>query len=110
MTYVVIITPEAQANITAAHEYIAEHSPANAAEWLDSLKERIDGLKEFPRRYGKAREQVHRVAEIRQFVHKSHRVVFTIDDIGEIVYVVYVRHAKMRAVGESEDADAVPGD
>jgi len=57
MTYVVIITPEAQANITAAHEYIAEHSPANAAEWLDSLQERIDGLKEFPRRYGKAREQ-----------------------------------------------------
>ena len=98
----VIVTPEAEANIAAACDYIAERSPANAAIWLRELYEQIGRLDEFPRRFGEAREQPHVAEEIRQVIFKSHRIIFTIDDKSATVQVVYVRHGKMRAVGETE--------
>ncbi len=105
MRYVVIVTPEAEANIAAAYEYIAERSPLNAARWLRDLYQQIDGLEEFPRRFGEAREQAHVFTEIRQAIFKSHRIIFTIDDASGTVYVVYVRHGKMRAIGEPDDSE-----
>ncbi|HWE03890.1 MAG TPA: hypothetical protein VG326_15905 [Tepidisphaeraceae bacterium] len=50
MKYVVIVTPEAQANIAAAYDDIAARSPLNAGKWLSKLYAQIDGLENFPRR------------------------------------------------------------
>jgi plasmid stabilization system protein ParE len=105
MKYVVIVTPEAQSNIASAYEYIAERSPLNAAGWLRDIYLQIVGLEEFPRRFGEAREQPHFAEEIRQFVFKSHRVIFTIEDSAGTIHIVYVRHGKMRAVGQLDDTD-----
>ena len=105
MKYEVIVTPEAQANVAAAYRYIAEHSPMNAAKWVGDLYAQIDGLERFPRRFEEAREQSHVKSEIRQIAFKSHRVIFAVDDARRKVYVVFVRHAKMRAVGESAEMD-----
>jgi plasmid stabilization system protein ParE len=102
MKYAVVVTPEAEANIAAAYEYIAERSPMNAAAWLHALYKQIDGLEEFPRRFGQAREQPYVSGEIRQAIVKSYRIIFTIDDAFGTVHVVYVRHGKMRAVGEPD--------
>jgi plasmid stabilization system protein ParE len=102
MKYLVIVTPEAETNIGAAYEYIAERSTANAATWLRDLYEQISRLEKFPRRFSRAREQDHVAEEIRQVIFKSHRIIFTIDDKSATVQVVYVRHGKMRAVGETE--------
>jgi plasmid stabilization system protein ParE len=103
MKYAVIVTPEAQANIAAAYRYIAERSPTNASKWLRDVYAQIDGLETFPRRFGKAREQAHVTDEIRQAIFKSHRIIFTVDDTGRKVHVVFIRHGKMRAVGEPDD-------
>ncbi|MGD0769040.1 MAG: type II toxin-antitoxin system RelE/ParE family toxin [Tepidisphaeraceae bacterium] len=105
MKYAVIVTPEAEATIAAAFDYIAERSPLNAARWLRDLYKQIDGLEEFPRRFGEARERPHVFEEIRQAIFKSHRIIFTIDDASRVVHVLYVRHAKMRAVGELDDSE-----
>lgn len=105
MKYAVIVTPEAEAQIATAYEYIAGRSPLNAARWLRDLYRQIEGLEEFPRRFGAAREQHHVSEEIRQAIFKSHRIIFTIDDGSRAVYIVYLRHAKMRAVGEPDDAE-----
>jgi len=103
MKYAVIVTPEAQSNISAAYDYIAERSPRNAGKWLRGLYKQIDGLEAFPRRFGDAREQSHFPNEIRQLVYKSHRIIFTIDEPTKTVHVVYVRHGKRRGVGEPTD-------
>jgi plasmid stabilization system protein ParE len=108
MRYLVIVTPEAEANIAAAYEYIAARSPMNAATWLRDLYQQIDGLEEFPRRFGEAREQPHVSMEIRQAIFKSHRIIFTIDDASRTVYVLYIRHGKMRAIGEPDDSEKSP--
>ena len=105
MKYVVIVTPEAEENIAAAYDYIAEHSPLNAARWLRGLYKQIDSLEEFPRGFGEAREQRHFAEEIRQVIFKSHLIIFPIDDASGMVHVVYVRHGKMRAVGEPNDVE-----
>ena len=105
MKYVVIVTPEAEENIAAAYDYIAERSPLNAIRWLRDLYKQIDSLEEFPRGFGEAREQRHVVEEIRQVIFKSHRIIFTIDDTSATVHVVYVRHGKCCAVGEPIDVE-----
>jgi plasmid stabilization system protein ParE len=105
MKYTVIVTPEAQSNISAAYDYIAQQSPRNAGKWVRGLYKNIDRLEAFPRRFGEAREQAHFQEEIRQVVFKPHRIIYTIDDATKTVLVVSVRHGKMRAIGDSSGAD-----
>jgi len=99
----VIVTPEAQDGIRKAFDYIRERSPLNAARWLRGLYKQIDTLERFPRRCGIARENEYLEEELHQLVFKSHRIVFHIDRPQRAVYVLYVRHAKRRAVGEQID-------
>jgi hypothetical protein len=103
MKYTVDISTEAQANILSAFNFIAESSPMNAAKWLQGLYKSIDTLEMFPRRCGEAREQAFSTQELRQMIYKSHRIIFTIDDARQVVSVIYVRHSKMRAIGEPTD-------
>jgi plasmid stabilization system protein ParE len=70
---------------------------------MRQIYEQIDGLEQFPRRFGAAREQAHFTEEMRQVVFKSHRIVFWIDDGSKTVHVLFVRHAAMREVGSTED-------
>ena len=104
MTYAVVVTPEAQANIAEAFGYIAERDPTAATRWLQGMNLAIGGLEAMPRRCGSAREQAHFTEEIRQLVYGSYRIIFTIDDVAQIVSVVHVRHGRQRTVGESVDA------
>jgi plasmid stabilization system protein ParE len=103
MKYTVIVMRRAQADIALAREYIAEHSPTNAANWVKAIYKEIESLEKFPHGLSSAREQSHYSIEIRQVVVKSYRIIFTIDDATKTVYVVTVRHAKMRAIGEDEE-------
>jgi plasmid stabilization system protein ParE len=98
--YRVIVTPEAQAGIRQAFEYIYERAPLNAARWLQRLYQRVDTLEHFPERCAFARERQFLEEDLRQLVFQSYRVVFRVDETHHTVYVLYVRHAKRRAIGE----------
>ena len=108
MNYQVIVTPEAQSNIREAFGYIYERAPLHAVRWLRALYKRIDTLECFPERCGFARERDYLEEDLRQLVFKSHRVIFRIDKGHKTVYVLYVRHAKRRSVGEKQKVDAGP--
>jgi len=98
--YQVIVTPDAQAAIRESFAYIHERAPLKAARWLQALYREIDTLERFPERCAFARERKYLDADLRQLVFKSHRIVFTVEKREKRVYVVYVRHASRRAVGE----------
>ncbi len=100
MKYQVIVTPEAQAGIRESFAYIHERSPLNAVRWLQALYGEIDTLEKFPERCAFAREREYLDDDLRQLVFKSHRIVFAVKKKEKRVYVVYVRHASRRAVGE----------
>ena len=106
MKYQVIVTPEAQAEIRESFTYIHERSPLNAARWLQALYREIDTLERFPERCAFAREREYLDADLRQLVFKSHRIVFAVEKKDKRVYVVYVRHARRRAVGEPAGDEA----
>ncbi|HEX4796391.1 MAG TPA: type II toxin-antitoxin system RelE/ParE family toxin [Humisphaera sp.] len=103
--YTVIITPEAQDNITDAFDYIRERSPLNAARWIRGLYRLIDDLELMPTRFGDAREQAYFEEDLRQIIYKSHRVIYLVDEARRHVNVLYVRHAKRRAIGEPDSAE-----
>jgi plasmid stabilization system protein ParE len=98
--YQVIITPDAQAAIRESFAYIHERSPLNAARWLQALYREIDTLERFPERCAFAREREYLEGDLRQLLFKSHRIVFAVAKKEKRVYIVYVRHASLRAVGE----------
>ena len=98
--FAVIVTPEAQAGIREAFLYIHERAPLNGERWLRQLYAQIDTLEQFPERCGYARERDYLEADLRQLIFKSHRVVFQVDKISNTVYILHVRHAKRRAVGD----------
>ena len=100
MRFHVIVTPEAQTGVRESFLYIHEESPLNAARWLQMLYKKIDTLERMPERCSSAREQEYLEEDLRQLVFKSHRIVFQIDKPQRTVWVLWVRHAKRRAIGE----------
>jgi plasmid stabilization system protein ParE len=99
--YRVIVTPEADCGITEAFLYSHGRSPLNAAKWLRGLYGRIDTLESAPKRCAFARESQYFGEALRQLVFKSHRIIFQIEETSKLVYVLYVRHVRQRAVGET---------
>lgn len=102
MKYAVEMTPTAEAELRSAFQYIHLQAPLNAARWLKGIYKAIDTLELFPTRCGIAREAQYLNADLRQYIFKSHRIVFIIDEPAKTVRVLYVRHASMRAVGEPD--------
>jgi plasmid stabilization system protein ParE len=101
MKFSIVITSEAQRNIIAAFEHILADSEQNAGRWLQGIYETIDTLEAFPRRCATAQEQrYYPKRELRQLAYKSHRIIFEVNEAQAIVRVLYVRHGKMRAIGD----------
>ncbi|MEP7355330.1 MAG: type II toxin-antitoxin system RelE/ParE family toxin [Acidobacteriota bacterium] len=102
----VIVTPQAQSDILSAFGYIHERSPLNATRWIQQLYREIDSLESLPERCGHAREQEYLDAPLRQLLFKSHRIIFSVERTIAAVYVLHVRHAKQRAVGERKEGES----
>jgi plasmid stabilization system protein ParE len=93
MTYTVVVTPAAEFDIAAAFAYIHDRSPLNAERWLRGLYRSIHKLERFPGRCAPAREAEALGEDLRQFVFKSHRLVFRIEQDERVVRVLRVIHA-----------------
>ena len=91
-TYRVDIAPAASGHIEQAFLYIHERSPINAGNWLRKLYRRIDSLEKMPRRCGVIRENDAFNDEVRELLHFSHRIIFTIDEVNCIVKIHAFRH------------------
>jgi plasmid stabilization system protein ParE len=78
MKYKVIIHPDAEIEIAEAFLHILADSPLNAGRWLRGLYKAIAKLEIFPNRCGIARESTDLPVELRQFMYKSHRVIFQV--------------------------------
>ena len=98
--YEVIVTPEAEAVIISAFDYINDRAPLNAERWPRKLYSCIASLESFPHRYALARECQFLDEELRQLVFKSHRIVFRIEEEQGIVRIIYFVHGRQHAIGE----------
>jgi plasmid stabilization system protein ParE len=99
MSYTVVITDAAEAELAEAFLYIHERSPRNAERWLHQILSEVQKLETFAG-YGRARESEFLGIELRQKVFKSHRIVFEVDEAKNLVTIHYIRHGSCRAGGE----------
>ena len=97
MSFVVRVTPEAQASISDHARWWADHhSVAEAMVWFEVAFQRLDALSEMPRRHPLARENEKATEELRELrfgIGKSltHRAIFWLhDDIAEVLTVRHV--------------------
>lgn len=95
MNYRVVVQPEAESEIAEALQYIAARSPTSAVRWLRGLYKAVDGLEQFPSRFGLAPESRYFKQEIRQLLYgrgrHKYRILFTV--ARDAVHVLHVRHA-----------------
>ena len=110
MSYRVLITPSARAQILEQGRYIGvdRQAPLNAARWLERVFDAADTLAEFPRRCKLAPENDFRDYEIRRLLIGDYFLLFTIVEEDQTVWVIGFRHGS-RLPRPNELPNAPPG-
>ena len=111
MTFQVVISPQATAELQTSAEWWAENrEPIQAARWFVGFDAKIKGLANNPHSWSIADENVIFPYEIRQLnfglsSRPTHRAVFTIVE-PNVVLVLTIRHlAQDRITPEEIDED-----
>ena len=106
MSFLVVITEQAEREIKSAYDWWAEHrSKRQADRWYNGISKAIAELSENPDRHGESRESDSFSYEIRDLLfgigrRPTHRAVFTIR--GNEVVVLTVRHTAQRDISPKE--------
>jgi plasmid stabilization system protein ParE len=90
MSFRVVVEREAEEDMKAAAQWIAQYSSDKATLWYFDATEAIESLENFPARCPLAPESRKFGAEIRHLIFGKYRILFIIED--EIVYVIRIRH------------------
>jgi plasmid stabilization system protein ParE len=106
MSFLVVITEQAEREIKSAYDWWAENrSKPQADRWYIDISKTIAELSENPDRHGKSRESDSFSYEIRDLLvgigrRPTHRAVFTIR--GNEVVVLTVRHTAQRDISPKD--------
>ena len=94
------ITHEADSQITAIKDYIAQDSPDSARHWRFQLRERLRSLKSFPDRHEIAYSAGDVGFDVRHTFFGTYRILYTIRD--DSVVIISVRHGARRPLTSDE--------
>ena len=106
MTYEVVLTERARAQMEAAYSWWAENrSQAQAARWYNAFAEAIVSLEKDPDRCPLARENELVTSEIRDLLfgagkRPTHRAVFTIRP--NLVLILAIRHLAQKSLSPED--------
>ena len=102
MAFDVEITDPARDDIDDAVTFIAQNSPAAARRWKTALQTLILSLGEMPGRFAVIAEAEELGLPYRNAPHHSHRVIFRIDEVKNMVFVVRVYHGARRPLSPDD--------
>jgi addiction module RelE/StbE family toxin len=91
MTYRLLITERAVADLTEIRDYIAVRSPSNAVKFLEKLLSKFDLIEALPETFAKAPEDKSVPYTLRQFIVKPYRILYRVVD--DRVEIIHIRHA-----------------
>ena len=96
MTYRVVFTARARADVVEQFRYLADRSPAAAARWYAGLEKAIAKLSTLPERHPIAEDETEQLGiTLRQMLYGRRpgvfRILFSIE--GDTVTLHYVRHS-----------------
>jgi plasmid stabilization system protein ParE len=94
MAYRFEFAPRALRDANETYEWIAQHSPRQAARWYRRLFEVIEGLATHPRRCPLAPENDAHAEEVRQLLYGRRQNVYRILYVirGDVIRILAVRH------------------
>jgi len=96
MAYAIVITQRAANEIRQTIDYIASNAPSSATTWGINIKAAIKSLEESPLRSPAIPENNRFKADYRHLIHKSHRIIFRVDEAKHRVIIVRVYHTSRR--------------
>ncbi len=103
-TYDVVFAPEAQDNLLALYQYIAEHgSPDTAQRYTDAIVSYCESFARFPHR-GHRRDDVRPGLRIANYKRRA-VIAFSLDDQAEVVSILGVFYGGRnyeRALGDDD--------
>jgi toxin ParE1/3/4 len=103
MTFRVIITARAEAQLNAATDWIAERSPQAALSWYNAFVRKLKSLGQNPLRCERARESSQFAYEVWQLLfgrRRNYRALFTVRE--RMVVVIAIRHAAQRDISPDD--------
>ena len=103
MTYPVLITRRAAADLEEAYRWYAERSPQRAVGWYNGFLDALDRLATNPQRCPLAPEDSKFPIEVRQLLYgrrRSYRALFTVRP--DAVVVLHIRHTARRELRPDE--------
>lgn len=104
MTFRVIVTDPAFADIEEAADYIWLDSPGSARRWLSDCWQAIDTLKELPLRNPMIPEAGLLGLPYRSLLLHAHRLIYRVDEERALVYLVRVYHSARKALATEDFA------
>lgn len=107
MTYEVIITPSAKADIFELRVWLLENRPEVAEGWLWDLSQCLASLRSFPLRGPVSEESAAFDVEVRALLFGSkrniYRLLYSVRE--REVYILRVRSTRQRRLSEQFDED-----
>ena len=103
MTYRLLITQRAAADLEEAYRWYAERSPEGAVRWYNGFLDALDTLAADPERCPLAPEDSKFPIEVRQLLYgrrRSYRALFTVRP--DAVVVLHIRHTARRELRPDE--------
>lgn len=94
--YLVRLTLRASEDLQEIFDYIAAHSPQNAAGFIGRLLDAIDGLDILPHRYPVSGSRHADSNDVRSMPVGNYLVLYSIDDFNRAVHILNVRHGARR--------------
>jgi toxin ParE1/3/4 len=103
MAFTVVLRPQAEEDLAAIYEYIAQSNPQRAIEYLRRLRLRCEALTNFPER-GRARDDLMPGARMLPF-DRSAVIIYRIEgDVVRIIDIFY-RGRNYEAILRGEASD-----
>lgn len=90
MSFVLVLTDQAKADLSDVMSYIALNDPVRGESFVDELIDKIRTLSKLPKRCPIAPENGMAAHELRHLIYKTYRIIFTIRD--KKVYILRVVH------------------
>ena len=90
MSFRIVISDRALGDLQDIRDYIARHSPTNAAKFLERLLTELNVIEATPEAFALAPEDNLVPYALRQFVVKPYRIPYRVE--GKRVQILHVRH------------------
>lgn len=95
-TYRLIFAPAFLDDLTQIHQFIAEHSPANAGRVAERILNSVESLQGLPHRTVIERQNPHLRFPVRTLPVRPYIVYFRVNDQEKAVLLLRVQHGARR--------------